>query len=1051
MGFFTFIALVVAIVASVRAGKASRVGEELVREVRGLRNQLLLERTQRNDDRKRVEARVAALDADLTALRGARRLPLPPALEAEEAPEVPEEPQATERADEPALPTEDSTATVRQVPPTERRGLDAPPVQEEDETDDAEFEPGDEPDQTAGDEEEAPVGVPTFIEAPVLDFRAPAPPKINLEEWLGVKGAAVAGAILVAFAGLLLFKVSIERGWFPPSLRVMSGVLAGLACVGGAQTSRLRRYAITADAVGGAGIVILFASFWAARVLYEMIPVQAAFLLMGATTAACIALSLRHDSKLIATLGLAGGFATPLLLTTGSDNVIGLFGWILLLDLGFLYVARNRGWTWLAGLSMFATLAYQALWIFSRMGPDRLVIGVGILILFGVVFAAASRGLPDDQRARWGKTQAAALLFPLVFGMYFAGHSDIGATFGPTAAMLMFVAIGAAWIGHEDPNRGPLQGAVAIGSLPVVALFLMRHGSMFSMTDAGAENAVLKASVLLVALAAAHHLSVELDRNPDRVGGARTAGFVSALGGGAVALGAHLASGGGLSPWVALLGIFGCSAFLLRQSMLPGRAAGTPLAAVLIGLALSVPLLRFDLGNGFPPPLVWLALMVVVAAGFQVWSKAPGVSDHRVGGHTAAALPILFILSFSFSPHLSDFVPVLVLGGGLVLGAMAAFAATRLDEGWWFALAMGATAKLQTVWGFSASSIDVSATASLGLLFGLIGVAFFSTWPLWVGPRFRSSRPAWYGAAMAGPLWFLSLREHFETLAGDGFGGVPPLVLGAVAVGVLLQARRQWPEEDLVRRSAVVWLAAVALCFLSAAVPMQLENSWVTIAWAVEAWALLVLWKRLDHPGLKYFAVALYAAVFVRLCFNPWVLEYAPRGGMRIFNWLTYTYLVPVAAMILGARVLAPIEAERARSWEALSIGAARVAGLIIMGAVAIGFAWTNLTVLDWFAEGDRLRVDLSRLPARDLALSLSWVAYAGGMLVLGVARRAAALRWVGLLLLVVTIVKVFLYDLGHLDDLYRVASFIGLGVSLILVSVLYQRFVSGRGEEDAQ
>jgi uncharacterized membrane protein len=46
----------------------------------------------------------------------------------------------------------------------------------------------------------------------------------------------------------------------------------------------------------------------------------------------------------------------------------------------------------------------------------------------------------------------------------------------------------------------------------------------------------------------------------------------------------------------------------------------------------------------------------------------------------------------------------------------------------------------------------------------------------------------------------------------------------------------------------------------------------------------------------------------------------------------------------------------------------------------------------------------------------------------------------------VLTIGKVFLYDLGQLRDLYRVASLVGLAVSLILVSLAYQRFVFRRG-----
>jgi uncharacterized membrane protein len=50
-----------------------------------------------------------------------------------------------------------------------------------------------------------------------------------------------------------------------------------------------------------------------------------------------------------------------------------------------------------------------------------------------------------------------------------------------------------------------------------------------------------------------------------------------------------------------------------------------------------------------------------------------------------------------------------------------------------------------------------------------------------------------------------------------------------------------------------------------------------------------------------------------------------------------------------------------------------------------------------------------------------------------------------------VTIGKVFLYDLGELRDLYRVVSLVGLAVSLLLVSLLYQRFVFRRPSSERQ
>jgi uncharacterized membrane protein len=67
----------------------------------------------------------------------------------------------------------------------------------------------------------------------------------------------------------------------------------------------------------------------------------------------------------------------------------------------------------------------------------------------------------------------------------------------------------------------------------------------------------------------------------------------------------------------------------------------------------------------------------------------------------------------------------------------------------------------------------------------------------------------------------------------------------------------------------------------------------------------------------------------------------------------------------------------------------------------------------------------------------------------LGVGRALSSLRWASLVLLLMTIAKVFLIDLGHLDGLYRVASMLGLALSLLLVSFLYQRFVFRRTVTD--
>jgi uncharacterized membrane protein len=148
--------------------------------------------------------------------------------------------------------------------------------------------------------------------------------------------------------------------------------------------------------------------------------------------------------------------------------------------------------------------------------------------------------------------------------------------------------------------------------------------------------------------------------------------------------------------------------------------------------------------------------------------------------------------------------------------------------------------------------------------------------------------------------------------------------------------------------------------------------------------------------------------------------------------------------LFASARLLAPWESGRARAWERAWYEKGHPVGAIgaTLAGIFVVFVWINLAIADWFAEGTRLTLDFGRSPARDLTVSIAWALYALALLGFGMAKANSALRWLSLGFLVVTIGKVFLYDLGELRDLYRVVSLVGLALSLLLVSLLYQRFV---------
>ena len=79
---------------------------------------------------------------------------------------------------------------------------------------------------------------------------------------------------------------------------------------------------------------------------------------------------------------------------------------------------------------------------------------------------------------------------------------------------------------------------------------------------------------------------------------------------------------------------------------------------------------------------------------------------------------------------------------------------------------------------------------------------------------------------------------------------------------------------------------------------------------------------------------------------------------------------------------------------------------------------------------------------ARDVSLSTLWAAYALVLIAIGIRRDYAPLRILAILILAVTVTKVFLVDLARFDRFYRIVSTVALGLLLLGASYLYQRLV---------
>lgn len=319
-------------------------------------------------------------------------------------------------------------------------------------------------------------------------------------------------------------------------------------------------------------------------------------------------------------------------------------------------------------------------------------------------------------------------------------------------------------------------------------------------------------------------------------------------------------------------------------------------------------------------------------------------------------------------------------------------------------------------------------TPSRELGFALLPYLLYVAYPLVLGARVKRSPHPHVAAVLASGVFFIFAREAMTDAGLGSMIGVLPVAQAVVLLVLLVRLRRiETADEPGLGRLALV--AAAALAFITVAIPLQLEKQWITIGWALEGAALAWLFTRIPHRGLVAWGGALLAAVFVRLAFNPAVLTYHQPGERAILNWYLYTYAVSAAAFFAAAYWLP-------RVWKR-SIAAACTFGTILL------FLLLNIEIADFYSTGAALTFNfLTASLAQELTYTIGWAVFAIAMLVAGIALHARAARVAALVLLLVTIMKCFLHDLARLGGLYRVASLLGLALSLVIVGVLLQRFV---------
>ena len=418
------------------------------------------------------------------------------------------------------------------------------------------------------------------------------------------------------------------------------------------------------------------------------------------------------------------------------------------------------------------------------------------------------------------------------------------------------------------------------------------------------------------------------------------------------------------------------------------------------------------------PPLTWAALAVGSALLFLIvaWGRVDSLLSDNVwaliGLFAAGVLLAAVWLRREQISGGNDNLAAGILSVGSA--GLLLFTEDRMLDGVWLTLGMSA---LAAAYAFSTRALAVKLLAPIvAALASLTALRLFVSRELWNDDRTLPFGQHWplYGYGIPVVLFYMGARwlkssghnKSATALEGISLGLVISLV--SLELRVLIGGGLTSDEPQLLEMAAhiLTWLgAAYGLMYRQ-----QIFSSFISL------WGARIL-----------IAVSCAGIVLLSLAApNPIVTE-DPVPGNIVFNALLLAYLAPVVLLGLIARRL-----------DALNWLQFRPA----MGVLALVLAITYVTLETKRVFQGPAMVAWSLSDGESYAYSAVWLVSALALFGVGIKLSRQYIRYAGLAVMVLVVLKVFLWDMSGLEGLFRIFSFIGLGLCLVGIGWLYQHFV---------
>ena len=240
----------------------------------------------------------------------------------------------------------------------------------------------------------------TVITAPTAPKPQISAPKISLpkqpsdlEKIIGESWINKIGILIVVIGVAIGAKYSIENELISPLTRIILGYLVGIGLLGFGIKLKPKFEGYSAVLVSGAISIFYFITYFAYS-FYDLIPQALAFVMMLIFTAFTVFTAIKYKRVVIVHIGLIGAYAVPFLLSSGSGRVDILFSYMLIINLGILFISIKKDWKSLHYSAFFFTWMIYGSWFADKSFDSNLqgyeALGLGFATAFFLVFYGVS-------------------------------------------------------------------------------------------------------------------------------------------------------------------------------------------------------------------------------------------------------------------------------------------------------------------------------------------------------------------------------------------------------------------------------------------------------------------------------------------------------------------------------------------------------------------------------------------------------------------------------------------------------------------------------------